>query len=40
MKRDFIIIQLAGIAALRKVEVGDGQPWLALILKAPPAVGA
>jgi uncharacterized membrane protein YfbV (UPF0208 family) len=30
MKRDFIIFQLAGIAVLREVEVGDGQLWLAL----------
>jgi hypothetical protein len=29
MKRDFIIFQLAGIAVLRQVEVGDGQLWLA-----------
>lgn len=30
MKRDVIIFQLAGIAVLRKVEVGDGRLWLAL----------
>jgi hypothetical protein len=40
MKKDFIIFRLAGMAVLRQVEVGDGQSWLALMLKAPPAVGA
>jgi hypothetical protein len=40
MKRDFIIIQLEGVMVLRRIEWGNGQPCPALMLKAPPAVGA